>query len=150
MMNINLKKCTLSCAAFGLILALGACAVGPDYKKPDSPKSDSFTRDPVQVGTGSSVIKTDWWKSYNSPELNTLIDKALKHNASVEIASANLKVAQQNTVAQQGFYFPSISVGTSRTIQNNGASISTSPYTGLTGGCGGGGCSPRLPWGRAR
>lgn len=129
MININLKKCTLSCAAFGLILALGACAVGPDYKKPDSPKSDSFTRDPVQVGTGSSLIKTDWWKSYNSPELNTLIDKALKHNASVEIASANLKVAQQNTVAQQGFYFPSISVGTSRTIQNNGASISTS--TGL-------------------
>ena len=120
----------LSASLLGVILALSACAVGPDFKKPDTPKLSSFTREPISLDSKAvTPIKADWWKSYNSPELTKLVELALKRNASIETATANLKVAQQNTIAQQGYYFPTITAGTSRTIQNNGASMSTS--TGL-------------------
>ncbi len=110
-------------AVVAVVLALSACAVGPDFKKPELPKAISFTRESSGLELkGGADIKADWWKSYNSSELNKLIELALKHNPSVETATANLKVAKQNTIAQQGFYFPTITAGTSRTILNNGVS----------------------------
>jgi NodT family efflux transporter outer membrane factor (OMF) lipoprotein len=125
-MIVNIfKKSAAHAAISAAILALSACVVGPEYKKPEAIKADSFTRDASFEGKGSTSIKVDWWRSYNSPELNKLIELALKHNSSIQAATANLKVAQQNTIAQQGFYFPSVSIGTSRTVQNNGAALST-------------------------
>ncbi len=114
------KKSTKSSVLICLALILSACAVGPNFKKPDNPKTSSFTRDASLEGKVVGTIQTDWWKSYSSPELNKLIEMALKHNPNIEVATANLKVAQQNTIAQQGFYFPTVTAGTSRTIQNPG------------------------------
>jgi NodT family efflux transporter outer membrane factor (OMF) lipoprotein len=130
MKTFNMKKSVIASSVAACVLLLSACAVGPDYKKPESPKTDSFTRDPSLQGKGASSIKADWWSNYGSTELNQLINLALKHNPNIEAAAANLKVAQQNTIAQQGFYFPTISLGTSRTIQNNG--VSASPSLNLT------------------
>jgi NodT family efflux transporter outer membrane factor (OMF) lipoprotein len=108
------------------LLLLSSCAVGPDFKKPDTPQASSFTREPLNGAKTSTSITTDWWRNYESPELNKLIELALKHNPNIATASANLKVAQQNTIAQQGFYFPTLGASVSRTIQNNGASIAPS------------------------
>jgi NodT family efflux transporter outer membrane factor (OMF) lipoprotein len=126
----NMKKSVIASSVAACVLLLSACAVGPDYKKPELPKTDSFTREPALQGKAAAPINADWWNNYGSPELNQLINLALKHNPTIEAAVANLKVAQQNTIAQQGFYFPTISLGTSRTIQNNG--VSASPSLNLT------------------
>jgi NodT family efflux transporter outer membrane factor (OMF) lipoprotein len=126
----NMKKSVIATSVAACVALLSACAVGPDYKKPELPKTDSFTREPALQGKAVAPINADWWNNYGSPELNQLINLALKHNPTIEAATANLKVAQQNTIAQQGFYFPTISLGTSRTIQNNG--VSASPSLNLT------------------
>ena len=64
----------LSASLLGVILALSACAVGPDFKKPDTPKPSSFTREQITLDSKAvTPIKADWWKSYNSPELTKLV-----------------------------------------------------------------------------
>jgi NodT family efflux transporter outer membrane factor (OMF) lipoprotein len=113
-------------------LGLGACAVGPDFKKPDAPKVSSFTEKPVSNklatapgvgGTQQSIepaadIPAEWWALYRSPELDNLIKQALKRNPNLGAADATLRAAQENANAAFGsFLFPSIGLGGSATRQ---------------------------------
>lgn len=68
---------------FSLLVCLGltACAVGPDFKKPDAPKVGVYTEKPVssELATAPSIggtkqtfdpaadIPAEWWSLYRSP-----------------------------------------------------------------------------------
>jgi NodT family efflux transporter outer membrane factor (OMF) lipoprotein len=105
-------------------LCLSACAVGPDFKKPPTPEVSTFTREPANLEVGDAhAIEADWWKAYQSPQLDALIELALKNNPNIDVAIANLKIAQQNVIAQQGFFYPQIGAGYSATRQNVGGTL---------------------------
>jgi len=107
-----------------LCAGLMSCAVGPDFKKPDAPKTNSFTREPEALEAAEiNPIEADWWKAYGSSQLNVLVELALKNNPNVDVAIANLKIAQQNVIAQQGFFFPQVGAGYSALRQNSGATL---------------------------
>jgi NodT family efflux transporter outer membrane factor (OMF) lipoprotein len=53
-------------------------------------------------------ISFEWWELFQSPELNSLIDKAFKTNPSIAAATAALRQAQELVSAQQGFFYPSV------------------------------------------
>jgi outer membrane protein TolC len=57
-----------------------------------------------------------------------LIDLALKNNLDIEAASANLRVAQANVRAQQGYFFPTINLGYNISRQNTGSAIQPAVY----------------------
>ena len=108
---------------------LSACAVGPDFKQPDAPKTSSYTEAPFsqKLITASGVpggtpqefaegaeIEAQWWELYKSPELDALIKKALQQNPNLGAADAALRVAQENVNAQiGGLFFPSVGLGAS-------------------------------------
>ena len=93
-------------------------------KKPAVPEASSFTREPDNLEAGEVLpIDVDWWKAYESPQLNDLVELALKNNPSVDTAIANLKIAQQNVIAQQGFFFPQIGAGYTASRQNIGSTL---------------------------
>ena len=119
---------------FSLLVCLGltACAVGPDFKKPDAPKVATYTEKPVssELATAPSVggtkqsldpaadIPAEWWSLYRSPELDALIKQALKRNPTLASADATLRAAQENANAAFGsLLFPSIGLGASATRQ---------------------------------
>lgn len=131
MIKIKSAMTAASITRIIVLCTLSACAVGPDFKRPQAPTADSFTRGASRPASSVSV-SAQWWQVYESKELEHLIELALKHNPNVQAASANLRVAQQNTIAQQGFYFPSISLGGTRTIQNNGGSSSGPSVNGVS------------------
>lgn len=71
---------------------LSACAVGPDFKQPEAPKTSSYTETTLSkkltpapcVPSGSDQefvegadIEAQWWELYKSPELDALIKKRL-------------------------------------------------------------------------
>jgi len=123
----NFKKRILV-ASLGALVGSGliSCAVGPDYKRPDvvPASTSSFTRDASAVETAKpSTIDQDWWKAYGSPQLNDLVELALKNNLNIEAASANLRVAQQNVIAQQGFFFPQVNAGYAVSRQSTGNNL---------------------------
>ena len=121
--NIQLNPSPLRFALLVLFIAgLMSCSVGPDFKKPDAPKVSSFTREPKALESAeSNPIDAEWWKAYGSPQLNELVELALKNNPNIDAAVGNLKVAQQNVIAQQGYFFPQVGLGYAASRQSTGA-----------------------------
>ncbi|MGP8200511.1 MAG: efflux transporter outer membrane subunit [Limisphaerales bacterium] len=102
---------------------LAGCAVGPDFKKPAAPSVKGYTPGPLPPATSgvSNVmggeaqrfvsgqdIQFEWWRAFQCPQLNTLVDTALRRNDSITAAWAALRQAQEQVYAQQGAYYPTL------------------------------------------
>src|SRR5208282_5838527 len=85
-------------------------SVGPNFKKPDAPKDSGYAPGPLPAQTSSATnaaggaaqrflsgqdIPFDWWKSFDCPQLNTLVEKALRQNDSITAAWAAVRQAQE-------------------------------------------------------
>ncbi|KPA95486.1 efflux transporter outer membrane subunit, partial [Pseudomonas asplenii] len=80
-----------------LALALSACAVGPDYKTPDTPAAkisaasdDSADRRNFDRARFEGV----WWQQFDDPTLNQLVTQSLSGNRDLRVAFARLKAAR--------------------------------------------------------
>lgn len=145
-------KLYLVTATVLVVTQLYGCAVGPDFKRPDPPAAKSYS--PVVMpdhtvaksfsGGAQSFdpkkdIPYDWWTLFQSPQLNALIERAFNKNSTITMAQAALHQAQQNVIAQQGFFYPTVGInympsrnklagnlgGNSPGVQGNGQVIST-------------------------
>jgi NodT family efflux transporter outer membrane factor (OMF) lipoprotein len=96
-------------AIIGLaIVGLTACAVGPDFKPPHSPATDRYAVGDLPQGLASGADVPDaWWKIYDSPALNELVESALQGNPTLKAAQAALRQANELVKAQRGVLFPS-------------------------------------------
>jgi NodT family efflux transporter outer membrane factor (OMF) lipoprotein len=123
------------------LLITGGCAVGPNYKKPVAPNVPGYAPSPptttssspnVTGGEAQSFIPGrdipgDWWTLFHSKPLNDLIERSLKNNPDLKSAQAALLVARENTLAQKGAYYPSVSGGFSATRAKTSQEISPVP-----------------------
>lgn len=116
------------------------CASGPDFKQPAAPAASGYSPAPLPSQTVSSPapdgaaqhldatrdIPYDWWKLFQSPQINALIERAFKANPGIESAQAALRQAEEYVSAQQGFFYPTVGVNYSATRNklagNNGSS----------------------------
>jgi NodT family efflux transporter outer membrane factor (OMF) lipoprotein len=116
-------------AAFGIALALAGCAVGPDFKSPDAPKTGGYTVEklkpltnaaPIHGGEAQSFVSGldipgQWWSLYHSDGLNALIAKALENSPTLDAAKAALVQAHENAAAARGAFFPTLTGNVSAT-----------------------------------
>src|SRR5690606_28375722 len=87
-------RTTLTAAS---VLALAACAVGPDYKAPQSASTPAAAG--AFVAADSSAVSLDpvapdWWRLYDDPVLDGLVADALQANTDVRVAVANIAKAR--------------------------------------------------------
>jgi NodT family efflux transporter outer membrane factor (OMF) lipoprotein len=61
-----------------------------------------------------------WWARFNAPKLDALVAEALRRNPSLEAAAAALRAAQENTLAQEGSWLPSVNGQFNRTREELG------------------------------
>ena len=115
---------TASLGAVTIALAIGGCAVGPDFHRPPAPTDAGYTPEPLATQTASvrtrggeaqhflseRDIPGDWWTLFHSEPLNRLIEQALKANPDLDAAQAALRQAQENVYAGEGALFPQASV----------------------------------------
>jgi len=120
------------------VALLSACAVGPDFNRPQEPAVDSYVREPLPAGIAAAgvpggeeqrfalgqEIPAQWWTLFRSPQLNTLIESALKNNPNVQAAQASLRQAQELLEAQRGSYYPSVQAGLTSSRQRASATLS--------------------------
>ena len=113
------------------LLALSACAVGPDFAVPPAPELSGYTPEgrpaatvSVDIASGAAQkfdtgrdIPGEWWKVFHSRELDGLIAEALQANPSLQAAQAALWQAKENLYAQQGHLMPSLDANASDTRQ---------------------------------
>lgn len=88
-------------------LALSSCAsVGPDYSVPKDTLPTNWQN--TQTNPAERIDLSLWWKNFNDPYLDTLIDTALAENLNLQSAQSKLRQAraQQGVTAAQSY--PSI------------------------------------------
>ena len=117
------KRAILLAALFA-----GGCAVGPDYRRPSLPAADTYTRAPLAqtvdaAGTAQRFepgeVPERWWEAFGSPDIDWLVEHAVRHSPTLKAAQAALRQAHENTAAQHASYFPSVQASYSPSRQRN-------------------------------
>ncbi len=89
-----------------IVLLLNGCSLTPDYQRPDV-----ATPDWKSVKSSPTVqIATDWWRSFNSPELDGLMAQALAHNNNLEASLQRVEQARADLQVAGAPLLPSASV----------------------------------------
>jgi NodT family efflux transporter outer membrane factor (OMF) lipoprotein len=122
---------------------LGACTVGPNFTAPAAPPpqagyaSDGAGR--AALGEGPDLA---WWKAFGSPELDSLVNRAIANNHSLAASKATLERAREQINAVRGRMLPQVDANARAEYQrlnlaafgfdafasNNGQSISNPEF----------------------
>ncbi|MDH4194834.1 MAG: efflux transporter outer membrane subunit [Nitrospirota bacterium] len=97
-----MHKCV---AIFLSLLIASGCTMGPDYKRPDVPTSDSWRLAP---GTSESIANMPWWELFKDEELQKLIRTALQENLDLQVAAAAVEEFNNQLVIAKFDLAPSL------------------------------------------
>ncbi|PLR27931.1 RND transporter [Caulobacter zeae] len=96
--------------AASAVLAAG-CAIGPDYAAPTPPKASAFMGQAAVNARGLAATPADaWWKGFNDPVLDRIVDRALAQNLDLAGAAARVNQARAGLGAATAALLPSASV----------------------------------------
>jgi multidrug efflux system outer membrane protein len=84
---------SLAVLGAGSVLLLSGCAVGPKYQPPQTKVTAAFANG-SQTNFSSDETVAAWWRGFNDPLLNRLVDRALLANHDLRIAAARLREAR--------------------------------------------------------
>jgi len=107
-----------------VLLFFHGCAVGPDYRRPETPTAQSYTREPLETTVSAPVaggeaqtyqpdaeIPSQWWQLFGSELLNELVQQAFANNPTIDSAHAALRQARAYASAQRSAFFPTLEAG---------------------------------------
>ena len=96
------------------VLAVGCTAVGPDFQRPEATTAEAWLQaDDERVDTTRAEYE-DWWKVFEDPALDRLIDRAYNENLSLQVAGLRILEARAQLGFTTGLKYPqSQSVGAS-------------------------------------
>ncbi|MET0496919.1 MAG: TolC family protein [Steroidobacteraceae bacterium] len=93
MRNLRMKTPARTLLVVAVASVLAACAVGPDFHTPQVATPAEFIKVDSQQFTASNT-ETDFWKGFNDPQLDELIESALAANHDIRIAQSRLAEAR--------------------------------------------------------
>ncbi len=115
-----------------LAALLSGCSLIPDYERPEVNTPAGWS----ETGTANpTVIAKDWWKSFNSPELNALMAEALANNNDIAASVQRIEQARALARVARAPLLPSVEGNASGGWQRTdpGKGDSTSDSTGAAG-----------------
>src|SRR5687767_13595346 len=83
-------------------------AVGPDYRRPDTPAAASYSDASEQQRVVGVRLAREWWSDFGEPELDRYVAEALKENQSLKAALARVEQARALTGEARASYLPLI------------------------------------------
>ncbi|RYG60561.1 MAG: efflux transporter outer membrane subunit [Alphaproteobacteria bacterium] len=132
--------------ALPIVVLLAGCAVGTDYEAPKLGLPLGWLglgENPRLVSEGE-VVKLDWWKAFNDPVLDGLMQQALERNGDLRVAQARVLEARGARLAAQASLLPSVSANaqggrgnanaTGRLTETSAATLDASWEIDLFGG----------------
>lgn len=111
-----------------LLISLAGCAVGPDFVRPKPPADDRYTQgaDPTETISADgrtqhfakgATVPGDWWRLFDSPNLDAVINEAIAGNPTLQAAQASLRQSQEYLRAGYGVFYPQLDAGFEATRQ---------------------------------
>lgn len=100
-------------AAAILPIGLTGCMVGPDYKAPTQAMPGKFaaavaSTQPAGEASGPMVSLERWWESFNDPELDSLINRAVRANIDLRVAESRVREARSQLQIQRAAIYPNV------------------------------------------
>lgn len=119
----------------GLVFA-ASCTVGPDYKRPEFYGNAKLGKNLALEPATAHPVYRDWYRQFNDPVMNRLIDEALRQSPNVKIATHKLREARYALLVSNVNNFPMINADASyhydKSSKDIGFSIDRDYYqTGL-------------------
>ena len=110
-------------------LLLSACAIGPDYQRPElaAPVQYKEAAGWTQANPSDALARGAWWELYGDQQLNGLVEQLNRSNQTIAQSEAQFRQAQAMVRTARGAFFPSadLSVGKTRSSQGTGSSSSS-------------------------
>lgn len=124
---------------FGIALCalmLSACAVGPDYKKPDVTTPAHFKQAEgwTQANPSDAIARGAWWEIYGDAQLNGLVEKLNTSNQTVAQYEAQYRQAAALVRSARGAFFPTLDLTTSKNRSSQGTGSSNSSLSSSSSG----------------
>jgi len=89
-----------------LSLSVTACmTAGPDFVKPEADVSQQWLSEQQDLSTSSAEFK-EWWKVFNDPVLNDLINTAYQQNLDLQVAAVRILEARAQLGIAVGNQYP--------------------------------------------
>ncbi|NQD36689.1 efflux transporter outer membrane subunit [Permianibacter sp. IMCC34836] len=107
----------------GSLLALSVlagCAIGPDYQRPDLDLPEQWQ---TSAPLTAQVELAQWWRSFNDPVLETLINESLQQNSNLKVAVAAVDAAAAQLQLARADYWPTVDLGVSGTKTRNSEAV---------------------------
>lgn len=118
------------------VLLLSACAIGPDYQRPQvaEPVHYKEAEGWRQANPSDALARGAWWELYGDAQLNGLIDKLNSSNQSVAQAEAQFRQARALVRSSRGSFFPSVDLSAGKTRASQGTGSSSSALSSSSSG----------------
>ena len=115
---MKLKTLTL---AISLSL-LGACALGPNYTRPDLALDLAYRGPALAEAQTRSISDIVWSEQFQDPELSAVIRLAVQRNLDLQIALVRIDAARAQSAIAKSQYLPTVSAGLSTSPSGSAAS----------------------------
>jgi multidrug efflux system outer membrane protein len=93
--------------AVAIALLLGGCAIGPEFKRPETVAPEQF-RNVLEPQQAASFADTGWASTFNDPELQPLLERAIRNNLDLQIASARVEEARGQLRVARSYLGPEL------------------------------------------
>ena len=127
----------ISVVAAGAAL-LSGCMVGPNFHRPAPPTVTGYTTSPLPSSTAAAPVTGgaaqtfaqgadiggQWWTLFGSPQVDDLVQRALKANPDIDAARAALKAAHEAWLVQRGTLLPTADASYGYTREKSSGSLS--------------------------
>jgi NodT family efflux transporter outer membrane factor (OMF) lipoprotein len=98
---------------------LGGCADVriAEYKRPDAPAKDSWSRPTEAPVSAAATISPQWWQEFRDPELDTLVTRAIAGNFDLKILASRIGVANAQIAEVRAGAQPSVDLGAGSSLE---------------------------------
>jgi multidrug efflux system outer membrane protein len=82
--------------------------IGPRYQRPEAAAPKQWPAETARGVTPGEPVTEEWWKSFQDPELESLVVRALKGNLDLQLAVARVDEARTNRRIAQSALAPQV------------------------------------------
>ncbi len=102
---------------------LSGCMVGPNFQAPPAPEVSGYTAEPrltpamatdIAGGAPQNFVEAldvggQWWREFNSPQINAFVEEAVRNHPDVRAAQYALRAARETALQTRGALVPQVS-----------------------------------------
>lgn len=90
------------------LMILTGCVVGPNYNRPSIATRETWASPIQATATNWQENLAGWWKQFNDPQLDSLIERATLSNLDLKIAQARVRESRARYGIAASDFFPTV------------------------------------------